>query len=163
VIDDEDQEDDDEQVISWTEQEVQDGRRSDKGERGVVFLDDDVDDKYQGWSGVFLDASSGRCEKEADVCLMEDCDKISDTWQCRHCTLINTVCPPNDRRPSGLHNGSTTDYGNSRGVYVSRSNHPGGVVHAFADGSVTFIADSIAIDVYQGLGSRNGGETVAAP
>ncbi len=80
-----------------------------------------------------------------------------------HCTLINTVCPPNDRRPSGLINGSTTDYGNSRGVYVSRSNHPGGVVHAFADGSVTFIADSIAIDVYQGLGSRNGGETVAAP
>ena len=62
VIDD--QEDDDEQVISWTEQEVQDhawmaggggerngervlgqeGRRSDKGEKGVVFLDDDVVD-----------------------------------------------------------------------------------------------------------------------
>jgi hypothetical protein len=91
VIDDEDQEDDDEQVISWTEQKVQDGRRSDKGERGVVFLDDDVDDEYQGWRGVFLDASSGRCEKEADVCLMEDCDTISDTWQCRHCTLINTT------------------------------------------------------------------------
>lgn len=80
-----------------------------------------------------------------------------------HCTLINTLCPPNDPRASGLANGSTTDYGNSRGVYVSRSNHPGGVVHAFADGSVTFISDSIAIDVYQALGSRNGGELVPFP
>ena len=79
-----------------------------------------------------------------------------------HCTLINTICVPNDRRPSGLHF-SSLDYAGSRGVYVSRSNHPGGVVHAFADGSVTFIADSIALDVYQGLGSRNGGESVSVP
>lgn len=78
-----------------------------------------------------------------------------------HCTLFNTLCPPNDRRPSGML--AANDYGNSRGVYVSRSNHPAGVVHAFADGSVTFVADSITIDVYQALGSRNGGETVAVP
>ncbi|MEI8154770.1 MAG: anti-sigma factor, partial [Hyphomicrobiales bacterium] len=69
-----------------------------------------------------------------------------------HCTLINTLCPPNDRRAAGLVNGSTTDYGNSRGVYVSRSNHPGGVVHAFADGRVVLVPiTSIAVPAGRAL------------
>ena len=38
------------------------------------------------------------------------------------------------------------------------SYHPGGATFGFADGSVHYIADSIDLVTYQGLGSRDGGE-----
>jgi prepilin-type N-terminal cleavage/methylation domain-containing protein len=42
------------------------------------------------------------------------------------------------------------------------SNHPGGVVEAYADGSVRFIKDSITPTVFWALASRNGGEVVSS-
>jgi prepilin-type N-terminal cleavage/methylation domain-containing protein len=42
------------------------------------------------------------------------------------------------------------------------SNHPGGVVEAYADGSVRFMKDTISPQVWWGLGSRSGGEVVSA-
>ena len=42
------------------------------------------------------------------------------------------------------------------------SNHPGGVNVLFADGSVKFIKDSIAMNIWWALGMRNGGEVVSA-
>jgi prepilin-type N-terminal cleavage/methylation domain-containing protein/prepilin-type processing-associated H-X9-DG protein len=42
------------------------------------------------------------------------------------------------------------------------SNHPGGVNICFADGSVRFIKDTVALQPWWALGTRNGGETVSA-
>jgi prepilin-type N-terminal cleavage/methylation domain-containing protein/prepilin-type processing-associated H-X9-DG protein len=44
-----------------------------------------------------------------------------------------------------------------------RSNHPGGVNFAFADGSVHFISQSIDHKLYQLLGCRNDGQPASAP
>jgi prepilin-type N-terminal cleavage/methylation domain-containing protein len=47
-------------------------------------------------------------------------------------------------------------------IYVSaRSRHPGGVSTVFGDGSVHFISDSIAVDVWRALSTMAGDEAVA--
>jgi prepilin-type processing-associated H-X9-DG protein len=43
-----------------------------------------------------------------------------------------------------------------------KSMHPGGANMLFADGSVHFLKNSIAPNLYAGLGSRNGGEVISA-
>jgi prepilin-type processing-associated H-X9-DG protein len=43
---------------------------------------------------------------------------------------------------------------------ASHSKHVGGVQSLFCDGHVQFISSSIALTIWQGLGSRNGGEVV---
>ncbi len=45
---------------------------------------------------------------------------------------------------------------------AARSKHPGGVNSLLADGHVVFIKDSINVLVWQGLGSRNGGEVLSS-
>lgn len=77
-------------------------------------------------------------------------------------TGINTVVPPNWRYPN-CHDCGGCGSGDARGVWASRSRHTGGAHHLFGDGSVRFISDNIDHDVYQGIGSINGGETVEAP
>ncbi|EMI45550.1 DUF1559 domain-containing protein [Rhodopirellula sp. SWK7] len=46
------------------------------------------------------------------------------------------------------------------GVFGSRSNHPGGVHVARCDGSVGFVNESIDLDVWRALGTRNGHEVM---
>jgi len=48
------------------------------------------------------------------------------------------------------------------GIYSFRSQHPGGANFVFADGSVKFIKDAIAKNVYRGLSTRAGGEVLSA-
>ena len=43
------------------------------------------------------------------------------------------------------------------------SDHPGGATFCKADGSVAFVTDDIAWDIYIALASRNGGESVSLP
>ena len=43
-----------------------------------------------------------------------------------------------------------------------KSHHPGGGNFLFADGSVHFLKQSIAMTTYCALGSRNGGEVISA-
>ncbi|MBI3465539.1 MAG: DUF1559 domain-containing protein [Planctomycetes bacterium] len=45
--------------------------------------------------------------------------------------------------------------------YSFRSNHPGGLSFAMADGSVRFVSELIALQVYRSLASRAGGEADA--
>lgn len=45
-------------------------------------------------------------------------------------------------------------------IVSARSGHTGGVNACLADGSVRFIRDTINLDVWQALGSINGGETI---
>jgi prepilin-type N-terminal cleavage/methylation domain-containing protein/prepilin-type processing-associated H-X9-DG protein len=45
---------------------------------------------------------------------------------------------------------------------AARSRHPGGVNIALADGSVRFFSDTIALAIWQALGTMDGGEAVSA-
>ena len=45
---------------------------------------------------------------------------------------------------------------------AARGYHPNGVMGAFADGSVRFFSNNIALTAWNALGSRGGGETVSA-
>jgi len=42
------------------------------------------------------------------------------------------------------------------------SNHPGGVNVAFSDGSVKFVKDTVSLQSWWAIGTRNGGEPVSA-
>ena len=48
------------------------------------------------------------------------------------------------------------------GQWGFRSQHPGGANFAFGDGSVKFLKESINLNIYQALGTRNFGEVVSA-
>ncbi len=45
-------------------------------------------------------------------------------------------------------------------LHTSRSYHPGGVMSALCDGSAQFIAETIHLDVWQHLGTPDGGEVI---
>lgn len=75
-------------------------------------------------------------------------------------TGVNTLVTPNWQFPN-CHECSGCGEGDARGVWASRSRHTGGSQHLMADGSVHFVTENIDYDVYQGLGSRDGGETVS--
>ncbi|MFI4876579.1 MAG: DUF1559 domain-containing protein [Blastopirellula sp. JB062] len=45
-------------------------------------------------------------------------------------------------------------------VNSARSYHPGGVVTANCDGSVRFVGDTIALEVWRGMGTPNGNEVL---
>jgi prepilin-type N-terminal cleavage/methylation domain-containing protein len=64
---------------------------------------------------------------------------------------INTLAPPNC---------SGCGQADSRGVFPSRSRHPGGTMHALGDGSVRFISQTVNLTTYQALGSASGEDIV---
>ena len=76
--------------------------------------------------------------------------------------VFNTVAPPNYRYPTCIAGTTNPGFSSDRnGLYPARSRHPGGVNAAIADGSVNFISSTIDWLVYQGLGTRSGGESVS--
>jgi prepilin-type N-terminal cleavage/methylation domain-containing protein len=74
-------------------------------------------------------------------------------------TAINTMAPPNWQFNSASMSCSGCQ-GDQNGIFPSRSRHTGGAQHVMGDGSVQFIGSTIAVRVYQGLGSAKGGEAV---
>ena len=81
-------------------------------------------------------------------------------------SMYNHRRPPNDRRydcRGGLphSNQSAADWRNLSLNITSRSNHPGGVQSLFCDGHVQFIKDTIHVTIWQGIGSRDGGEVLS--
>jgi prepilin-type N-terminal cleavage/methylation domain-containing protein len=82
-------------------------------------------------------------------------------------TLYNHLRAPNDKQPDcrgGLPHSTRSDplWSWLSLNIAARSKHPGGVNSLIADGSVRFVKDSINVLVWQGLGSRNGGEVISA-
>jgi len=80
-------------------------------------------------------------------------------------TLFNTIVPPNSTQYKwsacrtdcdGNCDGASMDYSNA-GSY-----HPGGANTLLADGSVKFIKSTVAMNIFWGLGSRDGGEVISA-
>ena len=76
-------------------------------------------------------------------------------WAGRERTLYNHAQVPNGRVPDCLDRNIT-----AHGMATARSRHPGGVNGLMGDGAVRFVSDSINIQVWRGLGTRNGGELV---
>jgi prepilin-type N-terminal cleavage/methylation domain-containing protein/prepilin-type processing-associated H-X9-DG protein len=82
-------------------------------------------------------------------------------------SMYNHRRPPNDPRADcrgGLPHSIRSDplWSALSLNVVPRSKHPGGVNALVADGHVQFIKNSIGVTVWQGLGSRNGGEVISA-
>lgn len=67
---------------------------------------------------------------------------------------------PNERS-CHIFNGGDDWYG--RNAMSASSEHPGAVNVALADGSVRSIAETVDQDVWWGIGTRNGGESVGVP
>jgi prepilin-type N-terminal cleavage/methylation domain-containing protein/prepilin-type processing-associated H-X9-DG protein len=78
-------------------------------------------------------------------------------------TRYNHIMPPNTlscvRCASGNVNANTIN--DNGGATTASSRHPGGVNLSMADASVHFASDSVDINVWWAIGSRNGGETVS--
>jgi prepilin-type N-terminal cleavage/methylation domain-containing protein/prepilin-type processing-associated H-X9-DG protein len=82
-------------------------------------------------------------------------------------SLYNHLRPPNDKQPDcrgGLPHSTRADplWSWLSLNIAARSKHPGGVNSLMADGHVQFVKDSINVLVWQGLGSRNGGEVISS-
>jgi prepilin-type N-terminal cleavage/methylation domain-containing protein/prepilin-type processing-associated H-X9-DG protein len=79
-------------------------------------------------------------------------------------TSFNTIVPPNSKQYNW--GGCRLDHeggGFAFGQYMNAtSNHPGGVNVLFGDGSVKFIKDTINMQNWWALGTRNGGEVLSA-
>jgi prepilin-type processing-associated H-X9-DG protein len=71
-------------------------------------------------------------------------------------TYFYVATPPNSPIPDcgQIHNLGV-------GVFGARSQHPGGVNAALADGSVRWYRSEIDPGVWRALGTRNGGEIVS--
>ena len=52
--------------------------------------------------------------------------------------------------------------GGGLGVLPPSSNHPGGVNMCMADGSVRFVKDTVSLQTFWALGTRDGGEVLSA-
>ncbi len=72
---------------------------------------------------------------------------------------MNFVLGPNSKIPDCSPWGGV---GAGIGFYSPRSRHPGGVNVAMTDGSVRFIKDSIAIQVWYALATRSGNEVLSS-
>jgi prepilin-type processing-associated H-X9-DG protein len=59
-------------------------------------------------------------------------------------------------------NNSEIPWAGSNMAATANSNHPGGINVAMADGSVKFIRDTINVQTWWALGSRNNGEVISA-
>ncbi len=78
-------------------------------------------------------------------------------------TVFNTVAPPNYQYPTCIAVNPPGMASDRDGLYPARSRHPGGCNTAMVDGSVQFLTNSIEWGLYQGLGTRHGGEPVEVP
>jgi prepilin-type processing-associated H-X9-DG protein len=77
-----------------------------------------------------------------------------------HWTAPNT--PPCTNSLDSTLTDGITGYVGPYGSASATSLHPGGVNLCFADGSVHFIKNSIALQTWWGLGTRAGGEVISS-
>ncbi|WP_337173841.1 DUF1559 domain-containing protein [Paludisphaera sp.] len=78
-------------------------------------------------------------------------------------TYFNTVVTPNSNQSKWSTCRTDNNNGADFASFINaNSNHSGGVNVSFADGSVRFIKDAIAPDVWWALGTRAGGETISS-
>ncbi len=72
-------------------------------------------------------------------------------------TVFNTLLKPNSPYPNCTFHCAGCNF-DGAGLHGARSNHAGGVVAVMADGSTSYIADSVDWGLWQRYGSRNDGQ-----
>ncbi|MHC5539014.1 DUF1559 family PulG-like putative transporter [Singulisphaera rosea] len=87
-------------------------------------------------------------------------------------TMFNTIVPPNSKQYPwnscafiGSGSGGVPSWpnaANGANFANASSSHPGGANTLFGDGSVHFIKDSVAMNIWWSLGTRNGGEVISS-
>lgn len=77
------------------------------------------------------------------------------SWVPNLCQDTATPAVPKRKAPCNAAGGGWVNW-----AHMARSYHEGGVNTVFADAAVRYVSDSIARDVWQQLGTINGGETV---
>ena len=73
---------------------------------------------------------------------------------------FTTTMLPNE--PSCHQRSGQTDWFMGNHIYAAASGHPAGVNSSLCDGSVTFFANEISIEVWRALGTINNGETISS-
>lgn len=103
-------------------------------------------------------SGGGATAADIDTCqtFPANSSDLGNVWlggQPQH-NMFSTNRGPNDRRFDCVapNNGCTN--------FASRSQHAGGAQFTLADGSVRFITETLDIQVFHALGTRNGGEVV---
>jgi prepilin-type N-terminal cleavage/methylation domain-containing protein/prepilin-type processing-associated H-X9-DG protein len=76
------------------------------------------------------------------------------------CSAYNHCAPPNQTSCAGIP--FPGNMANMAMQVTPSSNHPGGVNVMFGDGSCKFIKNSVDLQTWRGLGTRNGGEVISA-
>ncbi len=78
-------------------------------------------------------------------------------------TWFNTIVPPNSKQyPWGDCRDQGGGWPDEATFATARSNHPGGVNVAMADGSVRFIKDSVNMMTWWALGTKDNGEVLSS-
>ena len=81
---------------------------------------------------------------------------------CMMWDAYNHFMPPNTIACDSTSDGNTGGYGSLCDAFPPASNHPGGINMVFADGHVQFIKNSVNLQTWWGLGSRNGAELIGS-
>jgi hypothetical protein len=74
-------------------------------------------------------------------------------------TMYNHVAPPNWKTNDCGGWTSFNDVPGEHMILSARSYHQGGVTVSYGDGSTTFVNDSIDLDIWRAVGTRDGGES----
>ncbi len=87
-------------------------------------------------------------------------------WNGSHAGTLHFNAYNHWNTPNSLSCVSANSWGGAPGgfndILSASSNHPGGVNVAFCDGSVKFLKNSVSLNVWWALGSRNQGEVLSA-
>ena len=81
---------------------------------------------------------------------------------CMMWDAYNHFMPPNSFACDSTSDGNTEGYASLVDAFPPASNHPGGINVGFADGSVRFIKNSIGLQTWWSIGTRNGGEVLSS-
>lgn len=128
------------------------GLFGDRGEDSSMLLDAQRQLKRVGGGGV--------CSATADALAARAATRFegarAGAWirSAPYFTFLNGYYPPNSPHPDVVHHGEI--------LTAARSQHAGGANAAFADGSVRFIPESIDLDIWRNLFSRNDGQVTGA-
>jgi prepilin-type processing-associated H-X9-DG protein len=107
-----------------------------------------------GWTSTTVELFRQECAAYTPTSVPATlCSQRANTWLegAPFRTLYNHVVTPNpDHADCGLQGDIWLG-----GIFAARSQHPGGVHLLLADGSVRFVSNTVALDVWRALGTRN--------